>query len=142
MVYSGPADIASPRKLQSKYLARQGLSESKIAVKKQIKQANSLLVKACHTSLSIDIDWNSFEKIDAKTTPGMLTNYLNSLSKLCEQDKDYQTEIQSIDTIRVKASDKDATNNVTRNNKVLMISLAKNAPNVTETSYTDLIDTL
>jgi len=142
MVYSGPADISSPRKLQSKYLVRQGLSESKIAVKKQINQANSLLAKACHTSLSIDIDWDSFEKIDAKTTPGMLTNYLSSLSTLCEQDKDYQTEIQSIDTISVKASDKEATNNVTRNNKILIISLVKSAPNVTETSYTDLIDVL
>lgn len=142
MVYRGPADITSPRKLQVKYQARQGLSDSKIAAKQHIKQANSRLIKACYTNLSIDVDWHSFEQIDAKTTPGMLTNYLNSLSKLCEQDKDYQAEIQSIDTISVKASDKEATNSVIRDNKELIISLTKSAPNVTETSYTDLIDVL
>lgn len=142
MVYSGAADIASPRKLQAKYQERQGLTESKIAAKKQIEQAQNLFSDTCNSSLSIDIDWNSFEKIDEKTTPGMLSNYLNSLSDLCEQDKDYQTEIQSIDKLTVKASQKTGVNSITRNSKELMISLTKSAPNVTETSYTDLIDVL
>jgi len=142
MVYSGAADISSPQKLLEKYQARQGLTESKIAAKKQNKQANTQLSATCDTSFSIDIDWGSFEDINAKTTPGMLSNYLNSLAQLCELDKDYRAEIQSIDKLVVNPSTEAKLNSVSRDGNKLVISLAKDAPNVSETSYTALIDVL
>ena len=142
MVYSGTADISSPQKLLTKYQARQGLTESKIAAKKQIQQAKSKFTTTCSTSLNIDIDWVNFENISAKTTPGMLSNYLHSLAQLCEIDKDYQAEIQSIDKLVVTPSSRLDENSVSRDGNKLVISLAKNAPNVSETSYTALIDVL
>ena len=142
MVYSGAADISTPQKLLEKYQVRQGLTESKIAAKKQIKQAQSQFSTTCNTSLTIDIVWGSFEKINEKTTPGMLSNYLNSLAQLCELDKDYKAEIQSIEKLIAIPSTKTTVNSVSKDDNKLVISLAKNAPNVTESSYTALIDVL
>lgn len=142
MIYSGAADILSPQKLLTKYQARQGLTENKIAAKTQIAQAQTTFSTTCNTNLSIDINWRSFENIDAETTPGMLSNYLNSLSQLCELDKDYQAEIQSIEKLIVIPSTKTTVNSISRDDNKLVISLAKNAPNVTETSYTALINVL
>jgi len=143
VVYYGRVSPQKVRDIKKIYLTQQGLLESKVAVKKAIKQAKSKLTVACDgSSVTTKIDWASFAKGKQKTTPGMLVGFIHSMATLCEEDSDYKEAINDIKTINVnlaKQSDKPA---ISLTDDTLSISLDKQMSNIPQISYKLLTELL
>lgn len=142
VIYSGEADINKVRRIEAQYQALQGLAISKVAAKKLIKTANQQLSSHCKQDYQLNIDWPAFNKAQQKTTPGMLASYLLALGRICQIDEDYLAAVQEIDTIEVKLSKDKGKQDIKLQANRLLIAFDNETPNVFETSYNAILDTL
>ncbi len=134
MIFTRKADLHTIRYVKAQYLRTQGLLESKIAAKKLIKKSITNFHNKCHKKLNVKIIWSEFISSEQKTTPGMAHAYINSLTKLCQQD-DHRTAVNKINAIIFRLSKKSGKDTVVKANNTMTIYISELSPNIHHTSY-------
>jgi hypothetical protein len=129
-----PNTEANIKNLVNKYHKSQGLAESRVKSKSRISKSLKRLNHSCSTDIVLILDWNDFIKRREKGTPSVATNYIDSITALCEKDNDYKEAVKIIKTIEVAASKKTGMHSVSIKNDKLTITIDKNVPNIKDTS--------
>ncbi|MGI5309612.1 hypothetical protein [Rheinheimera sp. WS51] len=139
MIFTDHSDTAMIQRVKQRYEQSQGYTISKIAAKKQVKQAVSSFKNQCHPSIKVDIDWPAFSSEADKTTPAIAARYIQSLAKICLQDEDYKQAVLELNEVNFTLSEDKTTHIIKRDGAKINIGLAKDNPNNLETSYIELM---
>lgn len=139
MVLTGTSDTAMKERIAKRYSKRQGYSVSRIEAKKQLELATAKLYASCASRIKLEVDWESFSGSEQRTTPSIGARYIEALANICQLDDDYRQAVQEITEFKLVLADSPDQHQIKRNGSKIMVGLAAAAPNIMETSYTQLI---
>ncbi|MEE2025503.1 MULTISPECIES: hypothetical protein [Alkalimonas] len=139
MVLTGPSDTAMKERIEQRYSKRQGYSLSRIEARKQVEQAAAQLHSDCAATIQVQVDWDSFAGSEHRTTPAVGARYIEALNQICQRDDDYRQAVLDISEVTLVLAESPEQHQIKRNGSQIVVGLASAAPNITETSYAQLV---
>lgn len=139
MVLTGSSDVAMKERIEQRYRKRQGYSVSRIEARKQITQTIAQLHTDCSATIKVQIDWDDFSGSEHRTTPALGARYIEALNQVCQRDDDYRQAVQEISKVKFVLAENHERHTIKRNDDQIVVELASDAPNITETSYAQLV---
>ena len=128
LVFAHDVDVVKERRIHALYMRQQGLFESRVEAKKQIRQAKQKFEANCGHSIHVDVTWEDFSADVDKTTAGMTKLYLDALNAICVIDNDYRQAVHALSAISIYKATTGSGHELSLDGGTLTIHLDREMP--------------